>query len=254
MDTNEEQAMEIEALKSIYMQEEFTELSTSPHSFKIHLVPTDFGSTENLVEAGIIVTFTEKYPNEVPIIQIENIKGMNAQRSDELQKKLLNEAQNNLGMAMIFTLAQSAKDYLLECNEKVVEYNDTVKKEEERRLQGDQKESDYEEEINVIKKKILVEEEVKKGTIVTVETFNAWKKKFDIEMAEKEREKNFKLAMINAGKKLKLTGRQLFESDSSMATSDLSLSDDKVEEDSNVAAPIYFDQSAFEEDDDTDLQ
>jgi len=253
MDTSEEQAMEIEALKSIYMQEEFTELSTSPHSFKIHLVPTDFGSTENLVEAGIVVTFTEKYPNEVPIIQIENIKGMNAQRSDELQKKLLNEAQNNLGMAMIFTLAQSAKDYLLECNEKVVEYNDTVKKEEERRLQGDQKESDYEEEINVIKKKILVEEEVKKGTIVTVETFNAWKKKFDIEMAEKEREKNFKLAMINAGKKLKLTGRQLFESDSSMATSDLSLSDDKVEEDSNVAAPIYFDQSAFEEDD-TDLQ
>lgn len=62
-----------------------------------------------------------------------------------------------------------------------------------------------------------------KGTPVTVDLFLAWKIKFDKEMAEKEQEAKGK---VKADGKAKLTGRQLFEQDKTLASSDASYMDE----------------------------
>lgn len=73
------------------------------------------------------------------------------------------------------------------------------------------------------------------GTKVTVESFMDWKRKFDAEMMKKD-------AVLRAQKekelKGKLTGRQLFEQDKSLA-----LSDAKYMEDDDVSVdPSQFDK------------
>lgn len=58
-----------------------------------------------------------------------------------------------------------------------------------------------------------------KGTPVTVDIFFSWKMKFDNEMAEKEQEAK---GRFKSDSKNKLTGRQLFEQDKTLALSDAS--------------------------------
>lgn len=75
-----------------------------------------------------------------------------------------------------------------------------------------------EEIINENRRKLEEAEQAKfTGTKVTVENFMAWKKKFDEEMLKKD-------AVLRAQKekelKGKLSGRQLFEQDKSLAMSD----------------------------------
>jgi len=94
---------------------------------------------------------------------------------------------------MVFTLAQTVKDWLDEHNK------------------GEEEESvdEIAEEEN--------EEVLNTGTLVTVETFLAWKTAFDAEMAELRKNK------IDQEKLRRPTGRQLFEIDASLIMSDASL-------------------------------
>jgi hypothetical protein len=81
------------------------------------------------------------------------------------------------------------------------------------------KQARIEEELQKVR---LAEEEENrkfKGTPVTVELFMAWKTSFDKEMAAKEQEAKGK-AKVDG--KPKLSGRQLFEQDKTLAQSDMS--------------------------------
>ncbi|KDO58657.1 hypothetical protein CISIN_1g025056mg [Citrus sinensis] len=119
----QEQEMEIEALEAILM-DEFKEihsgesgLNTSNQCFQVTLSPQDDEADESTmppVELALIFSHTEKYPDEPPLLNVKSLRGIQAGDLKILKEKLEQEASENLGMAMIYTLVTSAKEWLSE--------------------------------------------------------------------------------------------------------------------------------------------
>ncbi|KAI8343084.1 hypothetical protein BC941DRAFT_344275, partial [Chlamydoabsidia padenii] len=126
------------------------------------------------------VTYTPAYPDELPEFEIDVIDG------------------KSLGMAMIFTMASLVKEELNEMVLGTKRVREEAEEERQRKL----------EEVEMAKFN---------GTKVTIERFLEWKKGFDKEMEALEDQ-----AKLARAKELKnkLTGRQLFEQDKSLASSD----------------------------------
>ncbi|ORX64149.1 hypothetical protein K493DRAFT_365014 [Basidiobolus meristosporus CBS 931.73] len=82
VDYAEEQLNEIEALQSIY-PEEYEELESEPHSFRI-LVNPEEEVEEFPCSLYLNVTYTPTYPDELPEYKIEVIEGDFS--SEELEK------------------------------------------------------------------------------------------------------------------------------------------------------------------------
>ncbi|CAG5134158.1 unnamed protein product, partial [Candidula unifasciata] len=197
-DYKEEQRNEIEALQSIY-PDEIEIVSEKPYyTFKLSVQPQNAENfPDHAMSAVIAFTYTEDYPDSAPIMQFDSTENMDDAQQDSLMEFMKSQAEENLGMAMIFTIVSAVQERL------------TVMME-----QAAKDEEDAEE-----RKKIEEEEaEMKRfeGTRVTVETFMAWKLKFDAEMAELRRLKG----LGDAGNK-KPTGKELFLSDNSMVDSDV---------------------------------
>ncbi|CAO3639298.1 unnamed protein product [Mucor fragilis] len=200
-DYAEEQANEIEALESIY-PDEFQAISEK--EFKIAVYPEE-QDEENPRGLSLHVTYTPNYPEELPEYDIETIEGqIPSSYYNKIRESVKQVAEDSIGMAMIFTMVMTMKEEL-----------DNIMLDVQR----------AEEEI--INEKRRKEEEAEQakfvGTKVTVENFMEWKKKFDAEMLEKD-------AVLKAQRakelKGKLTGRQLFEQDKSLALSDAKYMDE----------------------------
>ncbi|TXG46404.1 hypothetical protein EZV62_028094 [Acer yangbiense] len=197
LDYVQEQEMEIEALEAILM-DEFKEihsgesgLNTSSRCFQITLSPQDDEADESTtlpVELGLIFAHTEKYPDEPPLLNVTSIRGIQATDLKILKEKLEQEASENLGMAMIYTLVQSAKEWLTEIYSQDTDIDNTAEEE-------------------VQKDDVIIPH----GEPVTVETFLAWRERFEAELAL-ERAKLMPESALAAPKEKKLTGRQWFES------------------------------------------
>ncbi|XP_041044035.1 RWD domain-containing protein 1 isoform X1 [Carcharodon carcharias] len=217
----EEQHNELEALESIY-PDSFTVVLENPTSFTI-TVTSDTGENEETVEATIQFTYVEQYPDDPPSFEI--IGQENLQKSDVADIiTLLNEQiQENIGMVMIFTLVTAVQEKLNEIVDQI-----KSRKEEEKLL----KEKEAEE----------VEKAVFHGTAVTIENFLSWKAKFDTELAEIRRKRQKEEEQAG---KVKLTGKQLFETDHNLDTSDIQF----LEEGNNVEV----DESLFQDMDDLEL-
>jgi len=222
----EEQEGEFEALNSIYI-DEITVLSEDPYSFTI---PLAFSSEDNLdenervtVEASLQFTFTKKYPDELPLMEFSSSFNINEQDEQDILDGLKEEASSNLGMAMTFTLVSVAQEHLERIVERIKQEKEELKKRKELELQK--------------------EEELKyHGTPVTVESFTKWKINFENELNSKE------------GKKIKtdvdikkLTGRQLFERDSTLQFSDAQF----YSEDTSA---VQVDESLFQDLEDLELE
>lgn len=220
MDPAEEQQQEIEILQSIY-PDELTILT--PTRFQINiLLDTD---TKRRHAVLLDVTYTENYPETVPILNIlegivddegeeeeddeeesenydddddqtmskkllnliETIK-LDKQDYAELLRKIRDEAEDNVGMPSVFSLTSSLKDHAES------QFTDKFKKEEKSIL--DAREAREREE----QKKFT-------GTKVTPESFEAWRGKFRNEMGiDKRLEERY--AGVHKGR---LTGKQIFE-------------------------------------------
>lgn len=167
------------------------------------------------------------YPHVGPLIEIEELSE-NFLESDrtELSELLEREVSNNLGMVMVFVILSNVNEWLQLKSEST----------EQRKIEEKER-----------KKREAEAEEMKRfeGTRVTVESFMAWKRKFDVEMAELEKQKH-----RDEGGNKKLTGRELFEKDKTMIESDLKfLSEDITLETDEVVV----DESLFQEIEDLDL-
>ncbi|XWS16249.1 hypothetical protein CRYUN_Cryun34aG0068800 [Craigia yunnanensis] len=180
----QEQEMEIEALEAILM-DEFKEihsgesgLSTSNRCFQITLSH----------QLALVFSHTEKYPDEPPLLNVKSIRGIQTSDHKVLKEKLEQEASENLGMAMIYTLVTSAKEWLSE-------------------RYGQDADADNAEEEEATKDEVIVPH----GEPVTVDTFLAWRERFEAELAL-ERAKLMPESALTAPKEKKLTGRQWFES------------------------------------------
>lgn len=231
-----EQEMEIEALEAILM-DDFKELhtgesglSTSRRCFQIAISPQEEEEADEQINSSVrlalIFSHTEKYPDEPPLLDVKSLKGIQPGDLRTLREKLEQEATENLGMAMIFTLVTSAKEWLSE-------------------LFAKDADDEFAGQAEVAKDEIVVPH----GEPVTIETFLAWRERFEAELAL-ERAKLMPDSALSVPKEKKLTGRQWFESGraSSKGATTVAEESDEGEED------IDFDDEDFEVDEDDMLE
>jgi hypothetical protein len=231
MDYAEEQQSEIEALESIYPNE-FTLISSDPFVLTISVKSENFDDGQGL-NCLLKFTLPPKYPDEVPEIEIptgdeeeeEELTNLEEEEVELLRERLVTEAEENTGMAMVFTLVSSALEWLN------VRWDDKLKEEEEAKERKLREEEE-------------AEQERFEGTRVTVQTFIAWKTAFNAEMKKKKELEGEK----EKEKSGKLTGKELFLRDKTMIESDLQFE----EEGDDDALPI--DESLFEDLEDLDIE
>lgn len=230
----QEQEMEIEALEAI-LADDFKEihsgesgLSTSNRCYQITIYPQDDEPDESTalsVCLGLIFSHTENYPDEPPLLSVTSLKGIPPGDLTTLKEKLLQEASENLGMAMVYTLVTSAKEWLSE------------------RFAQDTGDGDVEEAV-AAKDEVIVPH----GEAVTVETFLAWRERFEAELAL-EKAKLMPDSALAVTKEKKLTGRQWFES--GRASGKGAAAAEKSDEDEDI---IDFDDDDFGDDEDDMLE
>lgn len=225
-DYKEEQSNEIEALESIY-PEELEILATEPfHEFQFLLKAdyTEWQMEETYVECTMKLTYTEKYPDEAPVVELldpsDNLDGLYLNQLNDL---ITEQIEENLGMVMAFTLVSAFQEKLADLAETIAK---EAKAEVERKIQEAEE----------------VERKRFEGTCVTIETFLKWKESFDAELAEKRR----MMGLSNKVNK-KPTGKELFMTDDTFDDSDMAFLEDEVE------APVTVDESLFQDMDDLDL-
>ncbi|KAL2937674.1 RWD domain-containing protein 1 [Bienertia sinuspersici] len=230
----QEQEMEIEALEAILM-DEFREihsgesgLNTSKPCYHITISPQD-DDDEDLssmpVQLGLIFSHTERYPDEPPLINVRSIRGIPNEDLRNLKELLEQEAIENLGMAMVYTLVTSAKEWL-----------------SGRFGQDGAVESIVDDD--AAKDEVIVPH----GEPVTVETFLAWRERYEAEIAL-QRAKLMPDSALVTTKEKKLTGRQWFESGRAVAAARGTLTS-KEESDEEEEDDIDFDDDDFEDDED----
>ncbi|KAK8641854.1 hypothetical protein V6N13_011226 [Hibiscus sabdariffa] len=233
-DHAQEQEMEIEALEAILM-DEFKEihsaesgLSTSNRCFQITVSPQDEDTDQSTpVQLALVFSHTEKYPDEPPLLSVKSIRGIQSSDLKALKEKLEQEASESLGMAMIYTLVTSAKEWLSGryCQDACA---DNAEEEEAR------------------KDEVIVPH----GEPVTVDTFSAWRERFEAELAL-ERAKLMPESALTAPKEKKLTGRQWFESGRASAKGAAAIKEEYEEEDEE---DIDLDDDDFEDDEEDMLE
>lgn len=244
-----EQAMELEALEAILMDDlqEFDE--TNPDgwravglTYKILIDPTEEGEEpaddEKLME--LLFAHTQSYPDEAPCLRLRAVRGLSDGDMAEANGHMQDLIQENMGMAMIFTLVQAAKEWL-------------------QARAGASAAEDPE----AMKKRLEAEEEAKRaairahGTMFTMELFNEWKAKFDKEVADAKAKKAAELMAKEPDRVAWPTGKQWFLQNSSRAEADdlaaqaAGLSED--EEDFMDAEEDEEDIDFDDDDDDDDL-
>ncbi|XP_014213752.1 RWD domain-containing protein 1 [Copidosoma floridanum] len=222
MDYKDEQINEIEALESIYCGE-FEVLEVEPfHKFSIVIKSEEYEpDTDNGLSCRLEVTYTAKYPDEPPIVSIEEEENFEDGLVEKLMEHLSEQIEESLGIVMVFTLVSATQEWLN------VEW-DKIKLNREESAARKLKEEE--------------EAEMKRfeGTRVTVETFLRWKEKFNEEMGYNEKKR------LAEKEEKKLTGRELFMKDKTLDKSDLKFLED--------GDSVKVDESLFQNLDDLDLE
>ncbi|KAK4361847.1 hypothetical protein RND71_017088 [Anisodus tanguticus] len=234
-DYAQEQEMEIEALEAILM-DEFKEihssesgLNTSNRCFQITITPQE-DDEESPQSSGPPRTLT------ILLLMWNNLYKLTSVVLCVISctcflclsffyECLHSQAVENLGMAMVYTLVSSAKDWLSE--------------------RFAQETGDEGAEDDVAKKEEVI---VPHGEAVTVETFLAWRERFEAELAL-ERAKLMPDAALSVTKDKKLTGRQWFESGRASGKAAAAIAEESDED----VDDIDFDDDDFEDDEEEDM-
>lgn len=196
-------------------------LDKEPYKFKIPIKSEEFETeTNNGIGCNLVFTYTSKYPDELPQIEIEDAENFLEHYEKELLLDLDTQGKENLGMVMIFTLVSGAQEWLN------VKWEEVKKERDEEQMKKKYKEEEAE------RKKF-------EGTRVTVETFLKWRMQFEDDLGiAKKREANDKEGR-------KLTGKELFITDTTLNESDLKFLDE--------GDAVKVDESLFQDMDDLDL-
>ncbi|PWI66312.1 hypothetical protein PCL_05277 [Purpureocillium lilacinum] len=198
----EEQVEEREVLESIF-PDEITDISETEYRISVTLDPPNDAPDQEPPQFFLQVRYPADYPDSAP--HLDMIAPPNAATHpafsvaddrEQLLAGLTDTIQENLGMAMVFTLVSTLKEA---AEQLIQDRRDAAAKVKEEELLAAEREEN---------KKFH-------GTPVTPETFLKWREDFLREMAEKEqREEEERLAELKKAKikePVKLTGRQLWE-------------------------------------------
>eukprot|EP00966_Prymnesium_polylepis_P294553 6801838-Prymnesium_polylepis.1 len=119
MDHAEEQAMELEALEAIYM-EDYTRLEgVEPPSFELKLVPeTGAGDDVNHVSIVLCVVYKPTYPEVPPELTVRPVRGLDDTQVDELKNVVVEASQSEelVGTAMVYAIVERAQEWLVQHN------------------------------------------------------------------------------------------------------------------------------------------
>ncbi|KAJ3543371.1 hypothetical protein NM688_g5860 [Phlebia brevispora] len=228
---------EFEVLESIF-PEELSKLSET--EIRIEVEPEEITEGCDPLKLGLDVTYPDDYPNALPQLSLDAIEGdLEEEESEQLLRELQTAGEENLGMAMTFTLVSLLREKL----------SDLVRSRVERRKAEETE-----------KERLALEAEAARtrGTPVTAESFNAWKVKFAKEMAiiqareDEEKMKNMSAKEREEYKRLatRLSGRQLFERDKNLDVADASL----LEEGAVSIDPSQYERETVEEEEEDGLQ
>lgn len=195
------------------------------YKFQIPINTEEFDkdTQESGLSCNLIFTYTPTYPDEAPVVEIEEPVNFEEGYETKLLDHLQASIEENIGMEMIFTLVSTAQEWL---NERWDDFKKTQEDERER--------------------KIMEAEEAERkrfeGTRVTVETFMKWKMEFEESMGiAAKREK------LSDNKKL--TGRELFMRDNTLNESDIKF---LIEAGDSIES-VKIDESLFQALDDIEL-
>ncbi|KAJ3725981.1 ubiquitin-conjugating enzyme/RWD-like protein [Lentinula raphanica] len=189
---------EFEVLESIYP----TELSkSSERDIQIEVEPEELDEGLPPLKLSLHVHYTDDYPDALPDLSLTPLEGdVDQPELDTILHGLTKVGEENLGMAMTFTLVSHLREQIAEL---------VQSREVRRKFEESEKE-----------RLALEAEELRtRGTPVTVESFKAWKAQFDKEQADrraKEEEERLKGLTPKEREEYKrinsrLSGRQLFE-------------------------------------------
>ncbi|KAF1791968.1 Ubiquitin-conjugating enzyme/RWD-like [Phytophthora cactorum] len=108
--------MEVEALEAIYM-DDFTKLSDEPLTYQVHVVPNQDGEN-NFVALLLKAEIPDTYPDVEPKLVIEVLvkKGLADRQVKEIKELMAQQIEENMGMAMMYTLSEAVREYLVENN------------------------------------------------------------------------------------------------------------------------------------------
>ncbi|KAJ7219249.1 RWD-domain-containing protein [Mycena pura] len=191
---------EFEVLESIYPSE-LTKISDTV--IQIDVEPEEDRDSDELLKLTLEVQYPRQYPDVLPELSLYAIEGegeIEDSEINDLLKDLLAVGEENLGIAMTFTLVSHLREQL----------STFVKARTERRRQEDREKE---------RLAIEAEEARTRGTSVTLESFRAWKIIFDQEQAALKKnleEEKYRGLTPKEREEIKrvggrLSGRQLFE-------------------------------------------
>lgn len=118
----EDQANEFEALASIYADDFSSKVAPgegSPVSLTIKIVPNQGDTGPNHVGVLLHVTFSDDYPDVPPQMAIPHGDsfGLTEKQIPELVKLAASTAEENVGSASVYTIAERLREWLQENNE-----------------------------------------------------------------------------------------------------------------------------------------
>jgi len=123
MEHLEEQQLEAEALAAIF-DTSFEIVSSSPQNeWKITLYPIDTLDPDESLEVNhvgcmLLVTLPSNYPEVLPELNIEIIRGLGPEHRDTLLEMARNEAGQFLGMPAIYSVCEKMREWLGDNNVK----------------------------------------------------------------------------------------------------------------------------------------
>ncbi|CAG2247262.1 RWD domain-containing protein 1-like [Mytilus edulis] len=222
-DHKEDQVNEIEALESIY-PDEIEVLETDPfYIFNVIIKPTEFEETDESASCTVKFQYVQNYPDEAPVFEITDLENLDEEYEDILNDFINEQISENLGMAMVFTIVSALQEKIAVIIE-------------------DRKRQEEEEKERVFREKEEAEQKRFEGTKVSVETFLAWKLKFEAEVNE------LKAQRLKDNPEPKgLSGKEMFMQDDKLDESDMIFLQSED-------ADVEVDESLFQDMEDLDIE
>ncbi|KFP21236.1 RWD domain-containing protein 1, partial [Egretta garzetta] len=197
-----------------------TVLSEKPTTFTI-TVTSEAGENDETVQTTLKFTYREKYPDETPLYEIVSQENLDDNDVTDIIKLLEQQRCIACSQSLLALLPKAGAEIFPKS--KLLQPVFCLKRQEQKRLEYGMLHTGCVQRFH--------------GTPVTIENFLNWKAKFDAELLEIKRKK---MKEEEQAGKNKLSGKQLFEMDHNLDTSDIQF----LEEAGNS---VEVDESLFQE-------
>jgi len=237
-------------LENIYLDEMEIVRSTAPLKIKINCRPYLDHSLNPALEqytVKIDIELPHNYPEELPILELDHrLERLSRQDEERFLQTVRRHGEQYKGQQMVFELVEFIRLWIQDTAVDSKLRPKRIKRKNENEFEY-LIEDDEEQVVNLKKKETY--------TPVTKENFVVWKARFDAEMRALRKE--------DGKKEIKLTGRQLFETNKDLLNEDGLKDDDEADVDYGLAknnqqeeeeAPpddegkslFYFDEDVYE--------